>query len=192
MLQIGRTVVSLDLIEECFVCDLNKCFGICCVHGDSGAPLEDEEVDILREVYSSVKQYMQALGVESVEKNGTSVVDLDGDKVTPLIEGKECAYTYFENGIAFCAIEKAYFKGLVKFRKPISCHLYPVRVKKYPEITVVNYHRWDICRDAVCKGTNEKVPVYVFLQDALIRKFGQEWFTELKLVDEQLKLNPYK
>src|SRR5665213_2488526 len=132
MIEIGRTLISDDLVEKKFVCDLNACKGACCVHGDSGAPLEEDEVKIMEEIFSKVKPFMTKKGIAAVEKQGTWIKDSDGDKVTPLVDGdKECAYTYFENGMALCSIEKAHKEGKIKFQKPVSCHLYPVRITPY-------------------------------------------------------------
>lgn len=180
MIQIGNTIVSFDLFEEKFVCDTNSCKGACCVQGDSGAPLEDSEVDILEEIFPIVQKYMQDVGIRAIEKQGKSVIDSDGDKVTPLITGKECAYTYFEKGIAKCSIEKAYFNKEISFRKPISCHLYPIRINKYSKFEAVNYHKWDICKCAKIKGESENVPLYTFLKAPLERKYGKDWYTDLE------------
>jgi hypothetical protein len=187
MLQIENTIVSLDLIEKKFICDLNKCKGVCCIHGDSGAPLEDKEVKILDDIFETIKPFLRTEGIEAIHKLGTSVIDSDGDKVTPLIDGKECAYTLFENGIAICGIEKAYNNGVVNFKKPISCHLYPVRITNYPEFSAVNYHTWDICKHAVKKGNIENTTVHSFLKEPLIRKFGKEWYNQLEIADKMLK-----
>jgi hypothetical protein len=187
MIQIGKTIISLDLLESMFVCDLAKCKGECCVYGDSGAPLEEEEVDTLDNIYPSVKQYLRDEGIRTIEKNGTSIIDSDGDNVTPLIEGKECAYTYYEGEIVKCAIEKAYIENVIKFRKPISCHLYPARIKKYPEFTAVNYNRIDLCKPAIEKGMKENIQLYVFLRESLIRKFGIQWYNELKISEPHIK-----
>jgi hypothetical protein len=189
MLQIGNTIVSLDIIEKQFVCDLNKCKGACCIHGDSGAPLETNEVEILNNIFEQISPFLRSEGVESIKKQGTSVIDIDGDMVTPLIDGKECSYTLFENGIAICGIEKAFNAGVIKFKKPISCHLYPVRITEYPEFSAVNYHIWEICKHAVKKGTNENISVFSFLKEPLLRKFGKDWYDQLVIADKTLKNN---
>lgn len=189
MIDIDGKVVSLDVIEQKFVCDLNACKGICCVEGESGAPLEEEEVHILEEILDDVKPYMKPDGIAAVEQQGAWVIDSDGDHVTPLVEGRECAYVYFENGMALCAIEKAWKEKKISFRKPISCHLYPIRIKKYRKFEAVNYDKWDVCAPACDCGKKMKVPVYVFVKDALIRKYGKEWYKELqeaaRLVEEE-------
>jgi hypothetical protein len=180
MIEIGRTLVSDELLEKKFVCDLNACKGACCIHGDSGAPLEEDETKLIEEAYTHVKPYMTMVGIEAVEKQGHWLADVDGDLVTPLVSGdKECAYTYFENGMALCAIEKAFFDGKITFRKPVSCHLYPVRISKYKKFDAVNYEVWDICAPACACGEKLQVPVYRFVKDALIRKYGEDWYSEL-------------
>jgi hypothetical protein len=188
MIEIGRTLISDDVVEKKFVCDLNACKGACCVHGDSGAPLEDEETAMLEEVFEQVKPYLPAKGVKAIEKQGFWVIDSDGDKVTPLVsEGAECAYTVFENGFALCGIEKAWKDGKVAFRKPISCHLYPVRITKYKKFDAVNYEVWDICKPACACGEKLQVPVYRFLKDALTRKYGSDWYSQLEKAAEFLE-----
>lgn len=184
MLQIANTLVSLDVLEKEFVCDLPDCHGNCCVFGDSGAPLQDSEAVTLKEIYHKVKPYLQQVGQDAIEKHGTSVVDFDGDTVTPLINKKECAYTIFENGIAFCGIERAWEDKLIDFRKPISCHLYPIRINKYQSFDAINYHEWDICSGACTLGEVKKVKVYKFLKEPLIRMYGKKWYNELKIAAE--------
>jgi hypothetical protein len=181
MIEIDKAIVSLELIEQNFVCDTSICKGACCVHGDSGAPLETVESETLKKIYPKVKPYMQLSGIQTIDKEGVAVIDTDGDLVTPLIDGKECAFTYFENGEAKCAIEKAWFEKKVSFRKPVSCWLYPIRITKCNDFDAVNYHRWDICKCAVAKGEKEKTPVYVFLKEPLTQKYGSDWYTELEI-----------
>jgi len=186
MLQIGDRVVSLELLEEKFICDLDKCQGQCCVDGESGAPLEEGEKELIEKNYPVFKDYLRKESVESIEKQGFSVVDRDGEVVTPLLNGEECVYVIFENEIAKCAIEKAFFDKKISFRKPISCHLYPVRLKNlYDKIEAVNYHKWSVCEPARELGCKKNVVVYKFLKDALIRKFGEDWYNELDEVAEQ-------
>jgi hypothetical protein len=188
MLQVGNTLVSLDLIEKQFVCNLSKCKGACCVQGDSGAPLEDEEVELLESEYPKVKPYLRDISIETIEKNGKWQIDSDGDKVTTLVDNKECVFVVFEKGVATCAIEKAYFDGKTNFRKPVSCHLYPVRLTKYSNFVAVNYHEWDVCKPATKLGSKLEKPLFVFLKEALVRKFGNEWYDELELsASEYLK-----
>lgn len=191
MLQIKDTLISLDLIEKKFCCDLSKCKGICCVEGDSGAPLSEEEVSIIEDEYPNFKSYMRKEGIRTVEELGAWVIDEENDHVTPLIDGKECAYVVFDKGIATCAIEKAWADGKTSFRKPVSCHLYPVRVKKYSEFTAVNYDSWEICKPALQKGIDKGLYVHVFLKDSLTRAFGEEWYKELQIAADSLLNNTY-
>ena len=180
MLQIGSAIVSLDIFEKHFVCNLASCKGVCCVYGESGAPLEDEEIDILREIFPKVKPYMTEAGIEVVERQGVYFIDSDNDKVTSLVgDSDDCVFAYLEKGTWNCSIEKAFLKGAIGFRKPLSCHLYPIRITKYKNFEAVNYHKWNVCEDALTLGTQEGTPLYVFLKDALIRKFGAEWYEQL-------------
>ncbi len=188
VIEIGKTIVSIDLFKEKFQCKLEACKGECCVQGDSGAPLEKDELEILKKIYPSVKAFMRPEGIESIEKQGVYIRDEDGDYVTPLINGKECAFTVFDrNGIAQCAIELAYRAGKIDFIKPVSCHLYPVRLKEYKDFTAVQYHRWDICSSACSLGEKNKMPLYKFLKTPLVRRFGEKWYRELEEVAEALK-----
>lgn len=181
--ELGNTLVSEDILKEEFVCNISKCKGQCCVDGDAGAPLEEEEINILKNIYSEVKPYLRKEGIDAIEKQGEYVVDYDGEYVTPLVKGKECAYVIFdENGITKCGIEKAFEEKKVDFQKPISCHLYPIRVKKYKDFEGINYDVWDICSDACTLGQELKVPVYKFTKNALIRKYGENWYKELEQV----------
>lgn len=186
MFQIGKTIVSDELIEKDFVCNLSACKGACCIDGDAGAPVEEDEVQILEDIYEKVKPFLRPEGIASIEEQGTSIVSDWGELETPLINGGACAYvTFTESGVASCGIEDAYNAGVVDFKKPISCHLYPARIKKYSSFSAVNYHRWDICDAACTLGAELQVPVYKFLKDALTRKFGEEWYTELEKVAEE-------
>ncbi len=181
MIEVNNTLVHEDIIVEDFVCNLNKCKGICCVEGDAGAPLEVGETSILEEIYPKIKHLLAPKGIEAIEKQGTWVRDLDGDLTTPCVDtNKECAYVTFEDGITKCAIEKAYEQGIVDWKKPISCHLYPIRITAYPEFDVLHYDRWHICHDACSFGKSLQVPVYQFLKDPLIRKYGEDWYTSLE------------
>jgi hypothetical protein len=186
MIAIDRTLVSEDLLEKRFVCDLNACKGQCCVAGDSGAPLDKEELPILESVLEQVKPYMNKKGLRALDKLGPYVIDGDGDYTTSLVsEGAECAFVYFdENKIAKCAIEKAYLEGKIEWKKPISCHLYPVRITPYKNYDAVNYSKWDICKPACECGKKLDVPVYKFLKEPLIRKYGKDWYKKLELSAE--------
>lgn len=187
MIQIGNAIISKEVLEKKFVCDLTKCRGACCVEGESGAPLEKEELAILDDIYIKVEPFLAEDGKKSIKKYGRYLVDSDGDYVTPLVNGElECAYTTFENGIAKCGIEKAYEEGVINFKKPISCHLYPIRVNKLKSgAEALNYHKWDTCKAACILGKSLNVPVYRFLKTPLIRKYGEKWFEELELAVEQ-------
>ncbi len=183
MFQLGKTIVSEDIIEKDFVCNLNACKGACCIEGEAGAPVTDEEVEILREIYPKVKPFLRPEGIAAIEAQGTHIVSQQDELETPLVNGKECAYvTFSKQGVAGCGIEDAYNAGAITFRKPISCHLYPVRVQDYSEFAAVNYHKWPICNDACVLGKELKVPVYKFVKEALIRKFGENWYAELEKV----------
>ncbi len=181
MIEVEQVLIHEDVISENFVCNLSKCKGICCVEGDSGAPLDQSETVILEEIYPKIKHLLNAEGINAIEQQGTSVTDLDGDLTTPCVGGnKECAYVVFENGITKCAIEKAFELGIIDWQKPLSCHLYPIRITKYPEFDVLNYDRWHICHDACTLGRELKVPVYSFLKTPLIRRYGEAWYQELE------------
>ena len=181
MIQIGTALVSEDLIEKEFVCNLSACKGACCVAGDFGAPLEVEEAKALESLLPKIKPYLRKEGIEALEKQGAYVTGEDGEFETPLVDKKECAYlTFDEHQKGVCGIETAYLDGAINYQKPVSCHLYPVRVTKYTSFEAVNYHRWEICDDACTLGKELKVPVYQFVKTALIRKFGETWYTELK------------
>ena len=180
MIAIDNTLISEDLIEELFCCDLSLCKGACCIEGDAGAPMEQSEIDYLEDNIDKIKPYIPQAGLDVIDEFGVFDVFVDGSFVTPLVNDKDCAFCYTEDGIAFCAIEKAYLKGEVTLRKPISCYLYPVRVQEYENYTAVNYHKWDICADACKKGKTEGIPVYKFLKKPLIQKFGREWYKALE------------
>ncbi|HTD41333.1 MAG TPA: DUF3109 family protein [Mucilaginibacter sp.] len=181
MIEVGSVLVHEDVVKENFVCNLNKCKGACCLEGDSGAPLNHDELHILDEIYPKVKPFMTAKGIATIEENGTYVTDFEGDYTTPCVDtNKECAYVVWENGITKCAIEKAYEQGVIDWKKPISCHLYPIRITKYPEFDVLNYDRWSICSPACTFGNELKVRVHEFLKGPLIRKYGEDWYKELE------------
>jgi hypothetical protein len=188
MIKIGETLISDDVIEEFFVCDIEKCKGACCVEGDLGAPLEESELDELKRNFNGIAPFLTEEGRHEIEKQGLYVFDFEGDYSTPTINGKECAYAIFdEKGILKCGIELAYEKGKSDFNKPISCHLYPVRISKNITNIAVNYDQWHICNPACILGHELKVPVYRFLKDALIRKFGTEWYEQLEAYAQERK-----
>jgi hypothetical protein len=188
MIQVENTILSEDLFESYFVCDLSACKGACCVEGDAGAPLEIEEIDILENELESIKPFLREEGLQSLKENGAFVVDTDGEYVTPLVKGKECAYTTFDkNGTAKCGIEDAFRAGKTNFKKPSSCHLYPIRVQKLHEFEALNYHKWPICKPACECGSKLKVKVYQFLKEPLINKYGKDWYQQLIEVDQLLE-----
>ncbi len=187
MFQLQKTIVSEEIIENDFVCNLSACKGACCVDGDAGAPLTQEETQILVDIYPKVKPFLRPEGIEAIEQQGAFVIGDDGEYETTLIDGKDCAYVIFDGKTALCGIEQAYNQGIVDWKKPVSCHLYPIRVKEYSDFSAVNYHKWHICSDACTLGTELQVPVYKFVKEALIRKFGVEWYEELEKVAQELK-----
>lgn len=185
MFQIGKTLISEEILEAAFVCDLKACKGACCVEGSSGAPLETDELKALEAVYPKVKPYLRPEGIRAIEQQGVYVKGSDGDWETPLVNNRECAYVVFEKGVAQCGLEKAHKDGETTWKKPVSCHLYPVRVREYTRITAVNYHQWHICDPACSLGASLEIPVYRFVKEALIRKFGIAWYEELEEVAGQ-------
>lgn len=187
MIQIEDKLISEEIFSEEFVCNLSKCKGICCVEGDAGAPLDKEEAQILENIYDKIKPYLTPEGIEAIEKQGKWEIDPnDGEYVTPLINNAECAYvTYDERGYTKCGIEKAYEDGVIDWQKPISCHLYPIRVTEYSSFTALNYHEWEVCSDACTLGKELQVPVYKFLKTPLIRKYGESFYSELSDAAEE-------
>ncbi|MCS6972929.1 MAG: DUF3109 family protein [Cyclobacteriaceae bacterium] len=188
MIRVGNILVSDEIAENDFVCNLEKCKGACCVEGELGAPLEEDELDILRAIYEDVKPFLTSEGIKAIEDQGLYILDEDGDYSTPTIGGRECAYAvYDERGVLQCGIERAYNAGKINWKKPISCHLYPIRVLKKRNLEALNYHRWEICSPACELGKQLKVPVYRFLREALIRKYGEAWYSELEAqINERL------
>ncbi|MFK7952803.1 MAG: DUF3109 family protein [Ekhidna sp.] len=181
MIEVGHILVSDDVIEEAFVCDLTKCKGACCVEGDLGAPLTKDELPLIKEVIPLVKKYLPQNAVEVLEKEGGYLLDEDGDYSTTTINNRECAFAFYdEKKILKCSIEQANRDGKTDFKKPISCHLYPIRISKLPEFDALNYDRWQICAPACDLGKELKVPVYKFLKEPLIRKYGEGWYEELE------------
>ncbi|MCG8476847.1 MAG: DUF3109 family protein [Cytophagales bacterium] len=180
MILVQNAVISDDIKEEEFVCNLSKCKGACCVEGDLGAPLEEEELAILEKHYEDIKPYLSDEGIREIEKQGLWIKDWEDEFSTPTIDDKECVFAvYDDQGFLKCGIEQASNDGKLKWRKPISCALYPIRVTKYDEYEALNYDRWDICADACELGRELKVPVYKFLKKPLIEKYGTEWYEEL-------------
>jgi hypothetical protein len=181
VIEIDDKIVSQRIFTEFFLCDLNACKGACCVEGDSGAPLEESEKAEIEDSYEGIKKHLRPEGIAAIEHQGKYVIDNDGDLTTPLIEGKECAYTIFDSsGKALCGIEKAHRAGDSKFLKPISCHLYPIRTKKFSSFEALNYDEWEICKPACECGAKAKLPVFKFLKAPLIRKYGEDFYTHLE------------
>lgn len=192
MIQIQDVIVSLDIFREKFLCDLDACKGECCVEGDAGAPVELDEVVRLEEVLPVVWDDLSPAAREVIDRQGVVYPDRDGELVTSIVNGKDCVFTcYDERGCCCCAIEKAYREGKTNFYKPISCHLYPIRVGHYGPYKALNYHRWSVCRAAVLLGEKEDVPVYKFLKEPLTRKFGEAWYAELETAADELKKQGY-
>lgn len=192
MIQIQDVIVSLDIFREKFLCDLDACKGECCVEGDAGAPVELDEVARLEEVLPVVWDDLSPAAREVIDRQGVVYPDRDGELVTSIVNGKDCVFTrYDERGCCCCAIEKAYREGKTNFYKPISCHLYPIRVGHYGPYKALNYHRWSVCRAAVLLGEKEDVPVYKFLKEPLTRKFGEAWYAELETAADELKKQGY-
>jgi hypothetical protein len=177
---LDHTIISDDLISAYFCCDLKECKGACCVEGDAGAPLDEEEISQLEDNLEAILPHMRESGIRVVKEHGVFDYDAEGNFVTPLVNDRECAFVYFEEGIARCAIEKAHVSGNIPSGKPISCHLYPVRIKRLSTGGEgLNYHKWSICRKAKEKGYQEKIRLIHFLEQALIRKFGRSWYNRL-------------
>ena len=189
IIEIEDKLVSTELFDKEFVCNLGACKGACCIEGDDGAPLTMDEVDLLEENIEAIKPFMTAEGIAQVEARGVFYMDRDNEPVTPLNKGDECSFvTKGTDGIYKCSIEQAHTEGAINFNKPISCHLYPIRVRKYKEFKSLNYDKWSICNDACILGKELKVPVYQFLKAPLIRAYGEEFYQELDKVHAVYKI----
>ena len=187
LVEIDDKIISTEIFTQKFVCDLNACKGACCVEGDNGAPLTSEELELIQNNLEKIKPFMTKEGIDEVEQNGVSYLDEDLETVTALLNGRDCAFVFKdENGFAKCSIEKAYREKKTDFNKPISCHLYPIRVKKIGDYTALNYDRWKICKPACSCGEKLQVSVYRFLKEPLIRAFGESFYKELELVDKEM------
>jgi hypothetical protein len=188
MIEIGNTLISLDVFEKKFVCDLNACKGACCIKGDAGAPVEKEEGEDMKKALEQVLPYMRPEGIQAVNEQGIVVRDEEEELTTPLVNGGECAYVTFDDtGTAKCAFELAFRDGKIDFPKPVSCHLYPIRIRKYNRFEALNYDRWDICDPACALGEKLAIPVFRFVKNALIRKYGEEWFAQAEAAEGLLQ-----
>jgi hypothetical protein len=180
MFQIGDTLVSQELAERFFCCNLNACLGACCIEGDAGAPVTDEEYVKLKQILPIIWNDLLPRAQDEIKEHGVAYIDPEGEQVTSIVDGKNCVFScYAPGGLCECAIEKAYREGRIDFYKPVSCHLYPVRVKNYRTFTAVNYDRWKICKSAEVLGRKNGIRLYKFLKDPLIRRFGQQWYDTL-------------
>ena len=189
MLEIQNTLVSLDVFLKCFCCDLNVCKGCCCVEGDAGAPVDIDEVPLLEEATEAVWSELTEEAREVIDKQGVVYPDPSGELVTSIVDGKDCVYAQHDsNGLCYCVLDKAFREGRISFQKPISCHLYPIRLKNLSGGMIgVNYDKWDICKCAVDLGDKLSLPVYKFLKEPLIRRFGEEWWNECDTAAVELK-----
>jgi hypothetical protein len=190
MLRIEDNIISLNILDKKFCCDLGQCLGNCCRYGDSGAPLTKEEVAILESIQPEVMPYLRDAGKIAILEKGSSVIDFEGENVTPLVGNEECAYAILEQNIFMCSIERAWAEGKISFRKPISCHLFPVRTKKYSNFTAINYEEWSICMSAREKGRDEGIYVYEFLKEPLIRALGEVVYEQICIAAEEFRKSP--
>ena len=192
MIQIDNVIVSLDIIRTRFCCDLEACHGYCCVEGDAGAPVDEDEVAELEKALPIVWDDLSEKAKAIINKQGVVYRDNDGDLVISIVEGKDCVFTcYDRKGCCSCALEKAFRAGNLNFYKPISCHLYPIRMSNIGSCKALNYHRWDVCKAAVILGESKDIPLYKFLREPLVRKFGEVWYAELEETIKELKRQDY-
>jgi hypothetical protein len=190
MLRIEDNIISLNLLDKKFCCDLRQCLGNCCRYGDSGAPLTKDEVTILGSIQSEVMPYLREAGKAAIAEKGSSVIDFEGENVTPLVGNEECAYAILDGNIFMCGIEKAWSEGKISFRKPISCHLFPIRTKKYSNFSAFNYEEWSICMASRDKGMKEGIYVYEFLKEPLIRALGEDVYNQICIAAEEFRKSP--
>ena len=187
MIEIGRTLISRAVVEEYFSCNLAECKGACCMEGDSGAPLTLEEVKQIKKEYPVIEKYLPEEHRREIQKQGFSVIDHDNDTVTPLVKGQQCAYSFFdEQGMLKCSIEKAFLNGKTSFRKPVSCHLFPIRITEYKNFDAVNYEKLEICKPGRVYGKSQQTKLYRLLKEALTRKYGEEWYKKLEIAAKYL------
>ena len=184
IIQVGNVLLCSDILTECFCCDLDACKGACCIEGDAGAPVTPEEIAHLEDVLEEIRPELDPEALAVIDAQGVAYTDEEGDLVTSIVRGKDCVFTCYDaSGCCFCATERAHREGRTKWCKPISCALYPIRVKQFKGGLVgLNYHRWSVCRPAVQKGRELGLPVYKFLREPLIRRFGAQWYAELEAV----------
>ncbi len=193
IIQVGDVLLSSEILTEKFCCDLSACKGQCCVEGDAGAPVTLDEIAEIEDSVDAVWSDLSASAQAVIDKQGVAYTDQEGDLVTSIVGGKDCVFTYYgERGCCLCALEKAYRAGKTRFCKPVSCALYPIREKKLGGGLVgLNYNRWDVCKMAIAKGIEENLPLYQFLRDPLIRRFGEDWYQELLDTVAELKAQNY-
>lgn len=192
IIQVGDVLISSDLLTEYFCCDYEKCKGVCCVEGDAGAPVTLDEIAGIEDALDTVWCDLSASAQAVIDKQGVAYTDKDGDLVTSIVRGKDCVFTCYDGDSCLCALEKAYRQGKTRFCKPVSCSLYPIREKNFGNGVIgLNYNRWDICRDAVKKGQALGLPLYQFLKEPLIRRFGEDWYQELLDIVQELKAQGY-
>ena len=188
IIQVGDVLISSDLLTEYFCCDYEKCKGVCCVEGDAGAPVTIDEIAGIEDALDTVWSDLSASAQAVIDKQGVAYTDKEGDLVTSIVRGKDCVFTCYDGDSCLCALEKAYRQGKTRFCKPVSCSLYPIREKNFGNGVIgLNYNRWDICRDAIKKGQALGLPLYQFLKEPLIRRFGEDWYQELLDIVEELK-----
>ena len=186
MIEVEDKIISKDLFKKKFVCDLQQCKGACCVEGDSGAPLTKKEVVDIESNLSIIKEEMSPIGKKVIESKKFYYVDEDKEEVTSLVNGKECVFVFYDqNNIAKCSIESAFRKNKINFNKPVSCHLYPIRVKNYDSFEAINIHNWHICKPACNCGTNLNIPVFKFLKEPIIRTWGEEFYSQLDAINRE-------
>ena len=187
MIQIQDTILSDEIFDEHFICDLGACKGICCVEGDAGAPLEEEEIEQIESILPEIWNDLLPMSKAVIEKQGIAYKDYDGEMVTSIVHGNECVFAYQEeDGTWKCAIEKANREGRISVQKPISCHLYPIRLVEKDGFTHILYHEWSVCVPAKRKGERDGIPLWKFLREPMIRKFGEDWYNRLeKMIQKQ-------
>ncbi len=186
MFHIQDTIVSLEIIEKTFCCDLSVCKGRCCIEGDAGAPVTTEEEQQIKALLPSLLPLMRKEARDVVEQRGISYDDPTGERVLEIVDGRDCIFSRTDRqGWCYCLIERLYSEGKSPLRKPVSCALYPIRLTQYPSFTAVEYHHWDICHCARQLGKKQHLPIYRFLREPLIDRFGKEWYDELCLVADE-------